>query len=77
MVVKPLRNLAFEVYKTINNLNPEYMKEIFPKSTLLRCRPFYVQVNQNNTTKYPIKSLHTLGSHILNNLPEHIKKETI
>ena len=31
MEVKRLRTLALEVYKTVNNLNPEYMKEIFHK----------------------------------------------
>ena len=29
MEVKRLRTLAVEVYKTINNINPSYMKEIF------------------------------------------------
>ena len=29
MEVKQLRTLAVEVYKTINNINPSYMKEIF------------------------------------------------
>ena len=36
MKVKRLRNLASEVFNTINNLNPEYMKESASK--------------QNNTT---------------------------
>ena len=31
MEVKRLRTLALEVYKTVNNMNPEYMKEIFHK----------------------------------------------
>ena len=64
MAVQRLLNLALEVFKTINLLNPEYMKEIFHKSTLLTHRPLNLQVNQNNTTKYGIKSLRTLGLHI-------------
>ena len=28
MEVKRLRKLALEIFKTLNNLNPEYMKEI-------------------------------------------------
>ena len=64
MAVQRLLNLALEVFKTINHLNPEYMKEIFHKSTLLTHRPLNLQVNQNNTTKYGIKSLRTLGLHI-------------
>ena len=52
MEVKGLQNLVLEVFKTTNNLNPEYMKEIFYKSILLTHRPLNLQVNQNGTTKY-------------------------
>ena len=31
MEVKRLRKLALEIFKTLNNLNTEYMKEIFYK----------------------------------------------
>ena len=51
MEVKRFRNLALEIFKTLNNLNPEYMKEIFYKTTNLTHRPFNIKVNQNNTTK--------------------------
>ena len=51
MEVKRLRNLALEIFKTLNHLNPEYMKEIFYKTTNLTHRPFNIKVNQNNTTK--------------------------
>ena len=32
MEVKRLRTLALEVFKTLNNMNPEYMKEVFHKT---------------------------------------------
>ena len=32
MEVKRLRTLALEVFKTLNNVNSEYMKEIFHKT---------------------------------------------
>ena len=32
MEIKRLRTLALEVFKTINNLNPAYMKDIFMKT---------------------------------------------
>ena len=32
MEVKRQRTLALEVFKTLNNVNPEYMKEIFHKT---------------------------------------------
>ena len=52
MEVKCLRNLAREIFKTFNNLNPEYMEEIFYKTTNLTHRPFNIKINQNNTTIY-------------------------
>ena len=36
MEVKRLRTLALEVFKTLNNMIPEYMKEIFHKSSLIK-----------------------------------------
>ena len=35
MEIKRLRCLAMEVFKTVNDLNPYYMKEIFSKTTNL------------------------------------------
>ena len=82
MEVKHLRTLALEIFKTLNNLNPEYMKEIFYKTTNLTHRPFNIKVNQNNTTKYGNnttkygnKSLRSLGSHIWNSLPRQMREE--
>ena len=76
MEVKCLRNLALEIFKTLNHLNPEYMKEIFYKTTNLTHRPFNIKVNQNNTTKYGNKSLRRLVPRIWNSLPKQIKEET-
>ena len=39
MEVKRLRKLALEIFKTLNNLNPEYMKEISYKTANLKHRP--------------------------------------
>ena len=76
MEVKRLRNLALEIFKTLNHLNPEYMKEIFYKTTNLTHRPFNIKVNQNNTTKCGSKNLRNLGPHIWNSLLQQIKEET-
>ena len=70
MEIKRLRNLALEIVKTLKNLNPEYRKEIFYKTTNLTDRSFNIKVNQNNTTKYGNKSLRSLGPHIWNSLPK-------
>ena len=77
MEVKRLTNLALEIFKTLNYLNPEYMKEIFYyKTTNLTHGAFNIKVKQNNTTKYGNKSLRSLGPHIWNTLPKQIKEET-
>ena len=68
MEVKRLGNLALEIFKTLNQLNPEYLKEIFHKTTNLTHRPFNIKVTQNNTNKYGNKSLRSFGTHIWNSL---------
>ena len=77
MEIKRLRCLALEIFKTVNNLNPYYMKEIFSKTTNLTHRPLDINFNQNNITKYGSNSLQSsLGLHTWNSLPSEIKEET-
>ena len=64
MEVKRLGKLALEILKTLNNLNPEYMKEIFYKTTNPTHRPFNIKVNENNTAKYGNKNLKSLQPQI-------------
>ena len=76
MEIKWLRTLALEAFKTLNNMNPEYTKEIFHKTGFTMHRSLNLEVNENHTTKYGNKSLICLGPNIWNSLPNHIKKET-
>ena len=76
MEIKRLRCLAIEIFKTMNNLNPYYMKEVFSKSTNLTYRPLDINFNQNNTTKFRNNSLRSLGPHIWNFLPSEIKEKS-
>ena len=76
MEIKRLRCLAIEIFKTMNNLNPYYTKEIFSKSTNLIYRPLDINFNQNNTTKFRNNSLRSLGPHIWNFLPSEIKEKS-
>ena len=74
--VKQLRILALEVSKTLNNMNPGYINEIFYKAAFTKDIPLNLGFNENHTTKYGNKSLRCLGPHIWNSLPKQIKKET-
>ena len=76
MEIKRLRTLILKVFKTLNNMNPEYIMEIFHKTAFLTHIPLNLEVNENRTTKYENKSLRCLGPHIRNFLPNQIKKET-
>ena len=72
--------LWYGLFKTLNNMNPEYMKEIFHKTAFTTHRTPNLEVNENHTTKSGNKSLdigvRCLGPHIWNSLPSQIKKET-
>ena len=77
MNVNRLRSLCIEIYKTLNDLNPTIMNEIFclketnqpvcEKNKLNLVNPNYNQVN------FGRKSLRVFGPKIWNNLPYHIK----
>ena len=75
METRPPRCLALGIFKTVNNLNPYNMKEIFSKTTNLTHRPLDINFNQTNTIKYGSNSPPRLGPHIWNSLPREIKKE--
>ena len=76
MEIKRMRTLAIEIFKTINNLNPNFMKDIFKSKINPRVRPFDITVSSHNTATFGDKSLLTLGPKIWNALPEKVKSET-
>ena len=76
MEIKRLRNLATEIFKTINNLNPSFMKNIFTSKENAKVRPNNIAVKSHNSATYGDKSLMTLGPKIWNAFPENIKSET-
>ena len=61
MEIKRLKILAIEVFKTVNNLNPNYMKDIFTPKLHPKVRPNNILVKYHNTITYGAKSLKTLG----------------
>ena len=76
MEIKRLRNLATEIFKTFNNLNPSFLKNIFTSKENAKVRPNNIVVKSHNSATYGDKTLMTLGPKIWNALPENIKPET-
>ena len=80
MEIKRVRALTIEIFKIVNNLNPNFMKDIFiPKlhpKVRPKVRPSGILVKRHNTITYGTKSLKTLGPKIWNQLPEDLKSET-
>ena len=76
MEVKRLRSLAIEIFKTLNNLNPVYMKEIFNKPTNRTSKRFdnNLESKSFNQVKFGKNSLRVLGPILWNSLPNHAKE---
>ena len=75
MEVKRLRVLAIEIFKTLNDLNPAYMKNIFHRSvnrTSERFK-FNIQSQTFNQVKFGKNSLRVLGPILWNSLPNNVK----
>ena len=55
MNAKKIRILATEIFKTINNLNPSFMKDTFTSQVNPKVRSSYIIVKRHNATKYRTK----------------------
>ena len=73
MEVKRLRVMVIEIFKTLNEINPIFMKDILNYNLNRSHRKHNLQVHSRNTTRYGNNSLRILGAHIWNSLPENIK----
>ena len=77
MNVKRLRTLCVEIFKTLNNLNPSFMKEIFSlRQTDRPVREKYklnLDIPSYNQVTFGCKALTFLGPKTWNSLPYHIK----
>ena len=60
MEIKILRNLALEIFKTINDLNPSLMKSIFSAKVNARVRPNDILVKTRKSPLLEIKVLQAL-----------------
>ena len=77
MNIHRLKILYTEIYITLQNLNPVYMKDIFQfrnNDRLARSQNKYnLKVPAVNSTRFGTNSLSSFGPKILNNLPGHLK----
>ena len=73
--VLSLRTLALETVKTINNINPYFMKYVFTSQIDARVKPNVILVKSDKTANYNDKSWTVLGPKIWNQLPQNIKSE--
>ena len=60
MNIKRMRNVAFEIFKVINNLNFPFLKNIFRTKVNPRVQPNDNVVKTHNTATYGDKSLTVL-----------------
>ena len=73
--IRRIKTIACEVYKTLNNLNPDFMKEmIVPKENVYGLRDDHkVIVPPYNKIRYGKNTFSYFGSHIWNLLPNETK----
>ena len=76
MQIKRIKQLTIEIFKTVNNLNADFMKNIFTSKQNARVRPHDLLFRSHITVTYGDKSLKLLGPKIWNALPREIKRET-
>ena len=81
MNVKGLCFLCLEIYKTINNMSPSFMKQIFKliESNRNVCEKYWLNLNIPNYNQVTLskKSSRIFGPKIWNSLPYHIKSPKI
>ena len=63
-----------EMFKTLNNLNPVFMKDIFHYSPNVTHEKHNLYIQ--NKTNFGNKSLRVFGANIWNTLPEYFKRTT-
>ena len=61
MQIKRIKKLSIEKFKTVNNLNPDFMKNIFTGKQNARARPRNLLTSSHKTVTYGDKSLKILG----------------
>ena len=75
MRVRQMQNLCIEIYKTLANMDPPYMQELFERSSSSYSarRPYGLMVPRVNQTSFGSKSVKFEGARLCNHLPQNIK----
>ena len=77
MKLRRIRSLCTEIDKTLNNLNPEFMKDVFRISTTERVQrekcKFKLEIPKPNQLTLGTRSLRIQGPKVWNSSPYHIK----
>ena len=77
MAIQGLRYLCIEIYRTLNGLNPSYMKNVFKKSDISKSKRTQHQNNlivpRPNYYEFGTESFTSLEPKIWNSLPVNIK----
>ena len=64
METKRLRTMVYEIFKTLNNLNPVFMKDMFHYSPDVTRKKHNLYIHTQNTTKFRNQSLRAFGGNI-------------
>ena len=64
METKIIGTIVSEIFKTLNNLNPVFMKDIFHYSPNVTHKKHNLYIHTQNTTKFGNKSLRAFGANI-------------
>ena len=56
--------MVYEIFKTLNNLNPVYTKDICQYSPNVTRKKHNPYIHTQNTTKFENKSIRTFGANI-------------
>ena len=76
METERLRTMVYEILKTLYNVNPVFMKDMFHYSANVTHKKHNLYIHTQNTKRFGNKSLRAFGANIWNALPEYIKLTT-
>ena len=72
MEIRRLGSVAMKIFKTINNLNPSFMKELFVMRKGSYKRKYDLCIPTRNTVSFGDNSIKTLGPHIWKTLKQRL-----